>query len=99
MMGWLRRFWERKHKTEVISHSTSLLVGPMTDEEYEIIIKEMTDRHLDLLAMNYLERNKRAWPKSSLENLSTSGMVVTRFEMTMIGNDVVQMLGAIRRRI
>lgn len=72
----------------------TIIVGKMTDQEYDAVTKELWKRFLDLT----YESRKELLPRDILEKLDKDDTFTMKRMVTFIGNDVRQILGRLRRR-
>lgn len=71
----------------------------ITDEEYNQIIKEMSNRLVDLAYLKGEKTIGKAFPKKLLEGFLGKGdSVEVNYSVQLLVNDLYQILGRIRRK-
>ena len=73
------------------------IITKISNAEYNQIIKEIVERFKDLIYEGAEIKFKREFSKSFFEGIIWEDNIEIRYQMTMVSNDVKQMLNRIRR--
>lgn len=71
----------------------NLKVGSITEEEHKKVCDEIRERFIDLMHQNF----HRKMPKKEIESLAIDDTLKIEYTIKLIGNDIVQILGRLRR--
>jgi hypothetical protein len=69
----------------------------MTEKEKEQVIRELGERIKDMIYMNLHKRVSQALDEILMMNLEPEEPLTIRFHYCFVVNDIIQMLGRIRR--
>ena len=72
-------------------------VGEMTDKEFTLMHKEITERAIDIFKEKYCSGKVILLDKRFIERIGAYDKLSVEYKLDFIGNDIVQMLGRIRR--
>ena len=75
-------------------------LSELTQEEYDTVVEEITKRWKDLLFMNAEEKVKYEFSRHRIhmKSITEEDKLVFYFELAIIWNDIIQIVGRIRRR-
>ena len=72
-------------------------IGELSEQEFNAVVKEMTERIKDIVYMNLEQRVREILQEILKKNPHTDDIISFTWEIRFVFNDVVQIVGRIRR--